>query len=333
MVTGVRAFLREALLAGGMIGLLIIGLIAHTDSIPPLVVVESSSMSHDEMQGTLDAIDAGDLVMVMGTPDHRVITFAEATDPTHEAFGYEQHGMPGDVIIYRKDGSTTETPIIHRAILRAVANVTNDPIDRTEGRCMGDGSWDPISIGADGLRGTCVLTWDVPGTSLRNVSNVTWSFDGMGTGSYPCDHRMGPYHHGSTLDGNLTVRQWDPGHAGFLTLGDNNRCSFDQGYAANPSSVGLPTSTGVVGTIRSDWLVGTGGGAIPWFGAIKLVVAGGPLGASEVPDRSFVGLGVVIALMLVMPARVSTLVQSILAMGPEGRASTEEALMSASDQE
>ena len=91
MVTGVRAFLREALLAGGMIGLLIIGLIAHTDSIPPLVVVESSSMSHDEMQGTLDAIDAGDLVMVMGTPDHRVITFAEI-QIQHEAFDTNNMG-------------------------------------------------------------------------------------------------------------------------------------------------------------------------------------------------------------------------------------------------
>ena len=38
---------REIILAGAMIGILVLGLWAHTGSMPPLVVVESSSMIHD----------------------------------------------------------------------------------------------------------------------------------------------------------------------------------------------------------------------------------------------------------------------------------------------
>ena len=51
--------------------------------------------------------------------------------------------MPGDVIIYRKNGGQ-DTPVIHRALLEVVAN--------------GSG-------------------WDVPGTSLRNVDTVSWTLD------------------------------------------------------------------------------------------------------------------------------------------------------------
>ena len=93
----------------------------------------------------------------------------------------------------------------------------------------------------------------------------------------------------------------------------------------------LPPRVLLVPSARIGWWAQVEGpfhGSVPSNWSSQVV-----LGASEVPDRSFVGLGVVIALMLVMPARVSTLVQSILAMGPEGRASTEEALISTSDQE
>ena len=59
-----------------MIALLIFGLWAHTGSMPPLVVVESESMMHDE-KGEVGAIDAGDLILVHSTPFDQIITFAE----------------------------------------------------------------------------------------------------------------------------------------------------------------------------------------------------------------------------------------------------------------
>jgi hypothetical protein len=52
-----KLLVRELLLAVGMIGLLILGLYAHTGSMPPLVVVESSSMIHDS-NGEVGSIDA-----------------------------------------------------------------------------------------------------------------------------------------------------------------------------------------------------------------------------------------------------------------------------------
>ena len=57
---------REALLAIGLISLLVVGLWAATGSLPPMVVVESSSMMHDS-EGEVGAIDPGDLVLVMAT--------------------------------------------------------------------------------------------------------------------------------------------------------------------------------------------------------------------------------------------------------------------------
>ena len=73
-------------LAAGMIGILVLGLYAHTGSMPPLVVVESSSMIHEE-NGEVGSIDAGDLVLVHRQPMETVITFAEASNPSHPNCG------------------------------------------------------------------------------------------------------------------------------------------------------------------------------------------------------------------------------------------------------
>jgi signal peptidase I len=113
-------------LAAGMIGLLVLGLFAHTGSMPPLVVVESSSMIH-ELNGEVGSIDAGDLVLVHNQPMDTVTTFAEASNPNHPQYGYEQHGMAGDVIIYDKNGEGG-TPIIHRAILEVVQTSSRSQI-------------------------------------------------------------------------------------------------------------------------------------------------------------------------------------------------------------
>ena len=117
-----------------------------------MVVVESTSMMHDE-EGSYGAIDPGDLVMVMDRDRVPIITYVEATQEDNDNFGYESHGRAGDVIIYRKnDGS--DTPVIHRALLEVVRNVTG---------------------------------WDVPGTSLRNVDSISLTLD------YECSYHGGNY--------------------------------------------------------------------------------------------------------------------------------------------
>ena len=77
-----RTLLLELALAIGMIACLVGAMFVHTGSMPPLVVVESKSMIHDE-GGEVGSIDAGDLILVHNQPADTIVTFAEATDPNH----------------------------------------------------------------------------------------------------------------------------------------------------------------------------------------------------------------------------------------------------------
>ena len=111
------SIIREAMISISLVVIILSGLWAITGSWPPLVVVESNSMIHSE-DGEIGAIDAGDLILVTA-PERaaRIITFAESIQDGNPHNGHESHGMPGDVIIYKKNGGN-DTPVIHRAILR-----------------------------------------------------------------------------------------------------------------------------------------------------------------------------------------------------------------------
>ena len=189
-----KTLLRELLLAAGMIGLLVLALYAHTGSMPPLVVVESSSMIHDA-NGEVGSIDAGDLVLVHDQDFDTIVTFAEATEPGNPHFGYAQHGLGGDVIIYKKNGEAG-TPIIHRAIMEVVPHDITSPnrnatIDASNSEhCPEGGTYDSESLDENGTVGVCVLTWDVPGTDVRDVEKVTVHFDGVQAGFYDCDRMV-----------------------------------------------------------------------------------------------------------------------------------------------
>ena len=87
-----KSLIREIILAASMIGILILGLWAHTGSMPPLVVVESSSMIHD-IEGEIGSIDAGDLILVHNQPYDSIVTFAEASQIGSQYHGYSSHGM------------------------------------------------------------------------------------------------------------------------------------------------------------------------------------------------------------------------------------------------
>jgi len=142
---------REVMLALGLVVLLLGSMWVATGSFPPMVVVESGSMMHED-DGSLGAIDPGDLVLVMDPDRVEIVTFAEATETGNDDFGYESHGMAGDVIIYQKNGGS-DTPVIHRPLLKVVANASGG--------------------------------WDVPGTTLRNVDSITWTLD------YQCPYHGG----------------------------------------------------------------------------------------------------------------------------------------------
>lgn len=306
-----KSLVLELALAVGMIACLVGAMFVHTGSMPPLVVVESKSMIHDE-SGQVGSIDAGDLVLVHDQPADTIVTFAEATDPTHPAYGYAQHGMGGDVIIYAKNGEEG-TPIIHRAIMRVVAEQTTMPERNAENPCPDGGTYDDVRIAEDGLPGSCIVTWSVPGTTVTDVANITVQFDGSQAGYYDCKR---PAH--GNVEPYLVVWEWQPKHEGMLTLGDNNKCSVDQGAEVTNGSAGVHSPSGVVGPIRGDWVLGVAGGEIPWLGTVKLMV-GGPqsYGTQDVPTSSFVALFLTITLVVVSPQGAEVLFKRWLSRAPE----------------
>ena len=91
-------FAREATLAIGLVTILLGSMWIATGSFPPMVVVESGSMMHED-EGSVGAIDPGDLVLVMNPNRVEIVTYVEATQEGNDNFGYETHGMAGGVII------------------------------------------------------------------------------------------------------------------------------------------------------------------------------------------------------------------------------------------
>ncbi|MEE2758845.1 MAG: S26 family signal peptidase [Candidatus Thermoplasmatota archaeon] len=262
------SWIREALLAGGLIATLISILVLVTGSWPPMVVIESNSMQHDEA-GEVGSIDAGDLVLVMTQERKDIITFAEATETGGNYEGYVSHGMPGDVIIYQKNGGA-DTPVIHRALLKVTSNSSGG--------------------------------WDVPGTTLRNVTSITWTFDIL------C-----PYHGG---DYNLKIEDWNPVHDGYLTKGDNNDCMIDQ-PAANTQGQGPGLSDeygNPVQTTKGEWVIGVAGAEIPWVGSIKLGLSNN---SQSVPDATWSKLIFTAIILLAIPAIWERIADRAMETAPE----------------
>ena len=304
------------LLAVAMIAFLVLGLWAHTGTMPPLVVVESSSMIHEE-NGEVGSIDAGDLILVMNTPYDNIITFAEASDRSNKYHGYETHGMEGDVIIYHKNGDEG-TPIIHRAILRVEPSQTTSPnrlAVNDSDYCPNGGTWDSAVEDEDGEIGSCVLTWSVPGTNVTNSETITIRFDGYNAGYYDCK-RMAH----ANVEPYLVVWNWQPKHSGIVTLGDNNQCSVDQGGLVVNGSSGIHSASGVAGPVREDWLVGVAGGEIPWLGTVKLMLSGADSpGTQYVPGSSFLFLAMVIGGIIFAPVGLEVMLKKIMQESPEMR--------------
>jgi len=107
-------FLRDAGIALLFVVLVLLAMYAYTGLWPPLVVVESDSMMHGtDNLSHIGIIDTGDLVLVrdIGAVDD-IETYVDGF-----VFGHKTYGEFGDVVVFKRDGSDTQTPIIHRAIL------------------------------------------------------------------------------------------------------------------------------------------------------------------------------------------------------------------------
>ena len=279
-----REIAKEVLAAGLLIALVVSSLWIATGSMPPLVVVESNSMMHNE-QGEIGAIDPGDLILLLDKSRHgEIMTYVEALEKNDG----EKHGKFGAVIIYKKNG-LDGTPIIHRSILKVVAHTAVNPTE--EGVCE-DGAFDEHVQRNDGTKGGCIVSWSVPGTNLKGVSNITLDLPGI---------KCIPEGHVTVQQATLRIENWVPKHEGYLTLGDHNGCRVDQRGAAI-GAAGLTDSEGKgVESVREEWVVGVAGGEIPWLGSLKLLTLDQGEGASQVPKSSWVKLAISIAsLMLLM---------------------------------
>ena len=71
-----NALAREIFLATGLVALLLGSMFLSTGTFPPMVVVESGSMMHDD-EGQIGAIDPGDLVLVINPERKDIVTFVE----------------------------------------------------------------------------------------------------------------------------------------------------------------------------------------------------------------------------------------------------------------
>ncbi len=304
-------WIREILLAAGMIFVLYGSLVLMTGSSPPMVVVESQSMMTDD-QSHVGIIDPGDIILVTDSDKREVVTYAEAVESGSQFSEYSTHGMPGDVIIYKKNGGN-DTPVIHRAILFALANETT-PVENN-GTCI-EGELDELLIASDGSIGACILTWDVRGTSIRNVSSINMNLTG-----YSCQSH-----------GYLMIQDWVPEHEGFLTSGDNprtNGCTVDQliatGYGGSgPHYFGLRDEFGnPVTAVRSQWVSGIAGPEVPWFGIVKLAASNN---SSQVTSDAWTSLIIAVVTLLIGVMFLEKSMSKIIGSAPEFKKLDDEAI-------
>jgi signal peptidase len=246
----------EPLVALMIIVVLLVSLFAYTSNWPPMYVVESQSMQHG-YDDQLGLINTGDLVLAQKLPQGSITPYIVGLQT-----GYSTYGEYGDVLLYHPDGDASVSPIIHRALLYLQHNA--------------DGSYDAPSL---------------TGLSCGTPSSVyTASSSPSGCGTTHLTGTLTLHHVGwSSVDVNIHFGSINnavngvPPHSGFVTMGDNN---FAQGNQAE----GIIDQNGGISTlVEPDWVIGVARGMIPWFGALKLALAGT---AQEVPSQSWQYLGI-----------------------------------------
>ncbi len=178
--------------------------------------------------------------------------------------GYKTYSDYGDVVIYRKGGSDTVTPIIHRAMVYLVSNADGSAYMSKSLLQAPRSAWS-VSPSAD--------SWDhLTGTlTLYNVSynHVTVTIDVGAMLRYFALQGIAP-------------------QPGFVTKGDHN-AQVDQVYWG-PMPVDF------------RWIVGVARGEIPWFGLLKLWTSNTL--ETPAPGNSVTDLWASLAIIFVMPIAV-----------------------------
>ncbi len=267
--------LRDVLVVGGAILVVMAGLWVGLGTWPPMVVVESGSMMHGR-DSSVGVIDTGDLTLVKSvTTRSDVRTWVSAiprVDYTYTSQGgsvqegtkttgdgYSTYSNYGDVIIYRKN-NMGGTPVIHRALLWV--EPTSDP------QCLESGAA------------------DLPELDLTCITTITF-------------HKATQVHSDIRIDVASVLARPGSG-AGFITKGDNNNnqvpaLSDQQSLFDDHQQHLLP--------VRPSWIVGRAVGELPAFGLLRLFVTG-QLGSAGAPPSSQRFLAITIVLLVGVPLAV-----------------------------
>ena len=152
---------------------------AYSGNWPPMVVIESGSMEHDDnplypepRYSHLGIIDTGDLVIVKQAEKKDIVTYLEG-----KKTDYKKYGDYGDVIVYYKNGIETYngqpvTPVIHRAMAWV------EVIDKDNGTYhipeINTTFYGKIQLAEIGLGG---------GASIQNLQNSGYITKGDSTGN------------------------------------------------------------------------------------------------------------------------------------------------------
>lgn len=256
----------ELLIAVAIVGCLFLTMFAYAANWPPLVVVESRSMQHVDGESFIGTMDTGDLVLVKKA-------FSRADIKTYydgRLTNYTSYGDFGDVIIYLRDGSDHQTPIIHRAILYIEANP-----DGRSFRCWEIGQ---LAEGVDFDFSVPTDTW------TRITGNVILHNFG-----FRSEELIVP------IEGMLqeTISRGVPIHSGYITKGDFNP-QVDQLWI---SPNGEP--------VQFDWIVGVARGELPWLGIMKLYLTGDL--PTYTPQNSIDCLIIVMIVVIVLPMMIEVL--------------------------
>ncbi len=265
--------LRDVGIALLIVLLVFLALWAYAGVWPPMVVVESDSMQHENYVSHVGVIDTGDLVLVQHVDNpYEIETYARS-----RCNGHMTYGDYGDVIIYNQLGGG-DKPIIHRALLWLEFNTTtNNSFDVPDLECN---QW---------INGVNWWGWNSTGsvTIPRNIdSNLRLWINS----SYR--HREITITIGG-VNGMLNEfkadETWTGG--GFVAMGDHN-----PGHDSH--------------LIKHDWVIGRARGELPWFGLIKLAVTGevpwGSVCQSQTEqhcatDNSWTSLTITLILLIVVP--------------------------------
>ncbi len=262
--------IKDVIIAFIIVIIIIGSIYLYTGNWPPVVVVESNSMQHSNDESYLSVIDTGDLVLVKKIDGRNdVVTYMEGLRTGHETYSEF-----GDVLIFRKNGYTDTTPVIHRAIIWVEYNETGESFDIPELKHHKAG------VGDEG-------EWYVVGGEQRwyNLSGTIVLKD-IGHDHLPVTINLG------TILGIYGSQGVEP-HSGFITLGDNNRGSYDQGNMDDGHG-------DRVRPVKPEWIVGKGRGELPWFGLIKLYFQNQSI-RETAPSNSWTMLFVTLVLIIGVP--------------------------------